>query len=215
MNMINKDDYIFLRDRYAHIASWTIWDKAPIGEEKTKRNIGGLEWCSDEEALIQHIHGKYVFVAANPYNKETITKQIEKHESGLIWGSNFHSSWRFANDHKLRYATAGTEMEGCYITDLIKDIQSRDVKSLKEEMKKNPSKLEKDIDIFKEEIVHLSDNPIIIALGNDVYDWLKPLCEEDEYRVFKMHHFSYRFISIDDYKKEALDIINQCRSITE
>lgn len=206
--MINKNDYDFLKSKYGHFASWTVWDKAPAGEEKTKQNVGGLEWCSDEDALIQKIHGKYVFVAANPYNGETVEGKIGMHESGLPWSSNFHSPWPNAQDYKLRYATAGTEMEGCYLTDLIKDVRSQNVNTLKAEMKKDSSILERNIAEFKEEISHLSAKPIIIALGKDVYDWLKPLY--NEYKVFRMSHYS-NYINLDNYKKEALDIINSCK----
>lgn len=206
--MINKADYEFLKSKYGHIASWTIWDKAPAGEEKTKKNVGGSEWCSDEDALIQKIHGKYVFVAANPYNKETVAQKKEKNESKLPWCSNFHSNRSIAQDYKLRYATAGTEMEGCYVTDLIKDVRSQNVTYLKAEMKKDSSILERNIAEFKEEISHLSAKPIIIALGKDVYDWLKPLYSE--YKVFRMSHYS-NYINLDNYKKEALDIISRSK----
>ena len=206
--MIEKAKYNFLKNKYAHIASWAIWDKAPSGEEKTKKNIDGDEWCSNDKDLLQRIHGKYVFVATNPYNEQTISKQIEKKESRHPWNSNFHSPSPHAQDYKLRYATEGTEMEGAYITDLIKDVHSHDVNKLKKEMKNDPSILARNIAEFKKELAHLSDKPIIVALGNDVYNWLKPLY--NEYKVFKMSHYS-RYINLDKYRKEAIAIIKSCK----
>ena len=99
-------------------------------------------------------------------------------------------------------------MEGAYITDLIKDVQSQNVNKLKKEMKKDPSILGRNITEFKKELAHLSNKPIIVALGNDVYNWLKPLY--NEYSVFKMSHYS-RYINLDKYKEEATDIIKRCK----
>ena len=75
-------------------------------------------------------------------------------------------------------------------------------------MKKDPSILARNISEFKKELAHLSDKPIIVALGNDVFKWLKPLY--NEYKVFKMSHYS-RFINLDKYRKEAIAIIKSCK----
>ena len=102
-------------------------------------------------------------------------------------------------------------MEGSYITDLIKDVQTPDGKTLKEEMKKDSSILPRNIAEFKDEISHLSDKPIIIALGVDVYGWLKPLY--NEYKVVQMTHYSdsRHGLTLDSYREEALSIIKSCK----
>jgi hypothetical protein len=225
--MTKKDNYEFLKSKYGNVASWTIWDKAPDGSETKNLNVGGSEWCSDENALIRRIHEKYVFVAANPFSektkdKETAPDKVEKHKSKLPWMSNFHSSRRNAHDHKLRYATAGTEMEGCYITDLIKDVESSNVNSFIEDKKKNgesvASIIARNIAVFKEEISHFSKKPIIIALGKFAYEMLMKQHLDKEYKVVPMSHYSSTIqlftkkgLTFDLYKKEAQDIINSCK----
>ena len=202
--MIKKADYEFLKSNYGDVASWTIWDKA----DKKSKNVDGYDWCSDEDALIQRVNGKYVFVAMNPYSKELKMGKVKTHKSGNPWRSNFHSKWP-KRDCFLRYATAGTEMEGSYITDLIKDVKTPNGSVLKKKMKEDSSILSRNIEEFKEEISHLSDKPIIIALGDDVYGWLKSLY--DEYKVIRMTHYSLKGLSYDLYREEALNIIKSCK----
>ena len=110
-----------------------------------------------------------------------------------VWG-NFHSTDnRRQNDYKLRYALKNTKFWGAYITDL---------NGIKETNSNKVSVSAADVCSFKEEIALLGTKPVLIALGNKVYNALMKYLSE-EYTIVKIKHFSC-YISKEAYREAIL-----------
>lgn len=170
--MIKKENYVKLKEKYGNIASWTIWDDD---------DISGSIWCSNDDELIKNIETKYVLVALNPHGDENA---IQSKKQDKPWSQNFHTS---ANDRKLRDAVRGTSFERSYITDLFKRKPTNGEERLKKEINEDDEK--KAVEELEKEIALISDNVILIALGNKVFDVLiKHL--SGPYVIRKIKHFA-------------------------
>ena len=203
---ISMDKYQLLKEEFGSLASWALWDKA-CKKPKSRENVGSMDWKSDEDALIKKIKTDFVFVAFNgssQHDGETGHKQND------CW-SNFHSSYEYGRDHKLRYAILGSVAEGSYITDLIKNDKSKTAKEKVNEYKKNRALLERHIDTLKREIGLLcgAKKPCLIALGRDTENFLKQTLEKDGYKVFYLPHYSATTPKFDDYRDKLNDILKK------
>ncbi len=197
--MIKKENYVKLKEKYGNIASWAIWDK-PCKSKKND-NISGEKWCLNDDELMKNIKTKYVLVALNPYGGKN-AKRSKKQDNTLPWKQNFHTS---ANDRKLRDAVRGTSLEGSYITDLFKRIPTEGQKSLKIKEKD----IIKSVKELEDEIALISDNTILIALGDVVFDNLIKYLS-GPYVIRKIRHFAYRYAKKKDgYKKEIKRLIQR------
>ncbi len=152
----------------------------------------------DDENICDILNDKYVFVALN--GSSTHGKQEDR-----PW-KNFHSSYRYQHDYKLRYALVNTKFWGSYITDIIKEFPEVDSAKVISHLKKNPKDIEKNINLFEDELNILSDEkPILIAIGNDAYNIINNSLS-DKYRIYKIKHYSYQ-IGKENYRKEVLSIL--------
>lgn len=163
--MIRQDVYDKLKDKYGGVASWALW--SPAGTTK-KSNTADLSIFDDLDLLVK-LNPQYVFVALNAAN--------HPNPQTLPAWSCFHSSYRYQNDYKLRTATQGTRFEGAYITDVIKHYVETDSTKVKSAIRKDPTIVTNNLIYLQEELNLLKSsnngiNPILIALGNDVYDLL-------------------------------------------
>ena len=192
--MIEINRYNKLKENYGNTSSWTIWKKA---DETPKSNTEDMTIFEDDH-ICDKLNDKYVFVGLNGSSTHGI-------QEDKPW-KNFHSSYKYQNDFKLRYALCETEFWGSYITDIIKEFPEVDSAKVKNYLKNNPKFIKENINKFKEELKILSDEkPIIIAIGNDSYNILsKDL--GNEYKLFKIMHYSNR-ISKENYRKEVLKIL--------
>ena len=188
--MIKKENYVKLKEKYGNIASWAIWDK-PC-KSKKKDNISGEEWCLNDDELMKNIKTKYVLVALNPHGDENA---IQSKKQDKPWSQNFHTS---ANDRKLRDAVRGTSFEGSYITDLFKNKPTEGEESLKKVINEDNEK--KAVEELEKEIALISDNVILIALGNKVFDVLIRHLS-GPYVIRKIKHFACRYIKKNHDKK--------------
>ena len=157
--------YKELKDKYGAVASWALWSPAGITK---KSNTADLS-IFDDSHLLDKLNAKYVFVALNAANHPN--PQI------LPAWSCFHSNYRYQNDYKLRTATKGTRFEGAYITDVIKYYVETDSTKVKSAIRKDPTIITNNLIYLQEELNLLKSsnngtNPILIALGNDVYNVL-------------------------------------------
>ena len=163
--MITLDTYEKLKNKYGTVASWALW--SPAGTTK-KSNTADLSVFDDPD-LLAKLNAKYVFVALNAANHPN--SQI------LPAWSCFHSGYRYQNDYKIRTATQETRFEGAYITDIIKYYVETDSTKVKSAIRKDPTivtnnlmYLQEELDLLKAAINDTA--PILIALGNVVYDLL-------------------------------------------
>ena len=188
--MIDVERYNRLKEMYGNVGSWTIW-KEPDGAPKS--NTGDMSIFEDD-AICNKLNDKYVFVALNWSGTHGV-------QEDKPW-KNFHSSYPYQNDFKLRYALMNTPFWGSYITDIIKEFPELSSKKVVSYLNSNPEKIEKNIHIFKEELNCLSDEkPILIAVGNDSYNILNDNLR-NEYDIYKIMHYSAR-INKEDYRKEV------------
>ena len=205
---ITKERYQRLKKEFGSLASWALWDKA-CENPKSRKNVGSMEWASDEDALIKKIKTKFVFVA---FNGSSQHDGRTGHGQNVCW-SNFHSSYEYGRDHKLRYAILGSIAEGSYITDLIKNDKSKTAKERVNKYKKNRALLKKHIDTLKKEIELLCGvkKPCLIALGHDTENFLKQTLEKDGYKVFYLPHYSATIPKFDEYRDKLNDILKKDR----
>ena len=92
------------------------------------------------------------------------------------------------------------------MTDIIKDFEEKTSGNLIKFLNKNPMFLEKNIKEFEEELLYIgSNNPVIIAFGNDCYKILNKYLS-NKYKIYKVSHYS-SCISKEKLKNEILNII--------
>ena len=193
--MISKNNYLQLKEKFGHLASWAIW-KMPSGTPKS--NTSDLSVFNDEEVL-NILNTNYVFVGLNAaanhgnYNEE-------EHD----WHC-FHSAYCRQNDYKLRYALAGTKFWGSYITDIIKKHEETDSSKVVAYVNKNPDVLKENIKLFEEELELLGENMVLIALGTATYNFLNK-CLGHKYKICKITHYSHQ-IGKEKYREEVLDVL--------
>ena len=138
---------------------------------------------------------KYVFVGLNASS----THGIQQTKAWI----NFHSSYRYQNDYKLRYALMETRFWGSYITDVIKHYPEVDSAKVMKYLKQHNDVIENNINDFKREIAILSKNkPILIAIGTDSFNILNAYLS-NEYKIVKIPHYSMH-ISKEDYRDRVL-----------
>lgn len=178
--MLKPSRYEEIKNKYGKSASWAVWKD----EGNTpKSNISDLSVFNDKE-IYKKLNPNYVFVGLNPSVQDTTEE---------IW-RNFHSpDTKRQNDYKLRYALKNTKFWGAYITDLN---GTKETDSNKVFVSTN------DVHTFKEEIALLKTKPVLIALGDKVYNALTKHLSE-EYTIVKIKHFSC-YISKEAYRESVL-----------
>lgn len=196
---MKKDVYDLLKEKYGSFASWAVWDKPPKGREKSKENVGSMEWANDETKLLKRLKSEYVFIALNA----ALGKRISS-KKRLAW-KNFHSENPEAADYKLRYAVAESPFEGSYITDLFKGVPTKTGKELKKKLEENPSLIGKNLTILKAELSQISKKPILVALGRDTEKYLNEMLRDDNFEIVYLPHYSAR-LNLERYREQLLDI---------
>lgn len=189
--MISKDSYEKLKNEYGDISSWTIWE---LPTNNAKSNTSNIYFFDDND-ITSKLNNKYVFVGLNASS----THGIQQTKAWI----NFHSSYRYQNDYKLRYALMETRFWGSYITDVIKHYPEVDSAKVMKYLKQHNDVIENNINDFKREIAILSKNkPILIAIGTDSFNILNAYLSS-EYKIVKIPHYSMH-ISKEDYRDSVL-----------
>lgn len=173
---MNKEQYEILKEKFGHIASFTIWSSPIHGEKSNTSNLELLE----KEDLNSYIQTSYVFVdykSSTGYNQRRDGKNI-------AW-MNFHSDKARQNDYKLRYALKDTPLWASYITPLCKE-----------------HSMEENLRILTEELSYF-ENPTLIALGGNVYKELRSHFQ-DQYKIIVIKHPSFE-IKLDEYRQEIIE----------
>ena len=189
--MISKDSYEKLKNEYGDISSWTIWE---LPTNNAKSNTSNICFFDDND-ITSKLNNKYVFVGLNASS----THGIQQTKAWI----NFHSSYRYQNDYKLRYALMETRFWGSYITDVIKHYPEVYSAKVMKYLKQHNDVIENNINDFKREIAILSKNkPILIAIGTDSFNILNAYLS-NEYKIVKIPHYSMH-ISKEDYRDRVL-----------
>jgi hypothetical protein len=193
--MITREKFNEIKQRYGKLASWAVW--AEKGD-KPKSNIEDLSIFENDE-ILNILKPEIILVGLN------ISRDDLKNKGKF---ANFHSNYRYAQEYKLRFALKDTPWWGGYLTDIIKNFPDINSGNVIKKLKENPQIEIKNITDFRQEIIYLgSSNPIIIALGDATYKILTKHFEE-EFKVLKITHFSYR-IGPEKYKQNVHQVLLQ------
>src|SRR5258708_37840163 len=118
---------------------------------------------------------------------------------------NFHSPDSRANDFKIRYAFKDSPYYGAYMTDIIKLHEEVEAKEVMKYLKEHPEIIEKNLEIFRQEMQDLKATaPLILAFGKDSHRLLSQNLNRNEYcKLIRLTHYSH-WISKETYKKTVL-----------
>ena len=179
-----------IKIQYGHMSSWAIWQKKDI---KEKSNVGDVSIFINPSVIL---NPNVIFVGLN------ISQKI------MNPFGNFHSNSSRSHDYKIRYALKDTMFWGSYMTDIIKDFEEKISGNLMKFVNKNPLFLQENIRLFEEELLFIgSNNPIIIAFGNDCYKILHKHFK-NKYKIYKVSHYS-SCISKEKLRTQIENIINE------
>jgi len=189
-----------IKAQFGQHASFAIWQD--VGETPTS-NVGDLS-VFEEPLLTKNLtklKSDKILLGLN-ISRNLITKPF----------SNFHDSRGNSKDYKLRYALRNTPLEGSYLTDVFKDIVEPASGKFNTYMRNNPSIEAAQILELRTELMHVSDNehPTLIALGGDVFRYLKKHFD-DRYPIFMLPHYAKRN-SKEQYRSEVLEVISKMKS---
>ncbi len=202
---ISKENYEKLKVQFGDVASWAIW-KEP-GTTPTS-NTSDLT-VFDALDILNTLGTGYVFVGLNAANHKKDQNQV------AAW-SSFHSAYRYQRDFRLRYALIGDDrFWGSYITDIIKGYEETDSRQVIKAVREGDIDLNEQAIAFEQEIAMLGDSkPVLIALGNSVYDILKQ-CFNDKYIIFKIPHYSSQTAkSKEDYRDKVQEALKDCKKLS-
>ena len=202
--MMDLEKFNFIKKKYGHCASWAIWREQ--GNNPPLFNMGDLSVLDPQQNpnLLSQLKPDVVFVGLN------ISIDIGDQEPF----SNFHSNYRYAQDYKLRFALKDTELWGGYMTDIIKDHVELHGQTVVNYLNANPDVEEKNIETFRKELKDLgTENPTIIAFGNEVYRILSRNLN-NEFNIYKITHYSH-FINPDEYRKKFESLIKEIQMNSE
>ena len=198
--MITKETYELMKTKYGQVGSWAVWDPAT---NTPKSNTAGMEWLASSN-LLEFLDTGFIFVGLN----WSSTHGDQTKDGTLDW-TNFHSSYSYQHDYKLRYALSETRYWGSYMTDFIKLYPEVDSAKVKKYLKQSPEVIDKSVAIFEEEIGYLQKNPVLVAMGGDVYRLLDKNLGH-KYKIAQIKHYS-SYISKEDYREEVLNVLDGIR----
>ena len=192
---MNKYDFDKLKSSFGYCGSWAIWSKA---SDTPKSNVGDLSLLNPDlnKNLLNQINPNVVFVALN-FSRETTKEDF----------ANFHDPRPMSQDYKIRYALQDTKLWGGYMTDIIKDYPEKSSNKMMSFLKKDKT-IEKDnCKLFLEEMDLLkSNNPKIIAFGNDAYLILTRNFK-DKFNIIKVPHYA-NYINKEKYRELVLKLVS-------
>ena len=159
---ISTEAYDYVKKKWGFRVSWAVWaddTKLPIGPP-SKSQIAETNTFdrTTNPRILEECNPNVIFVALNCSN-----------DTKLDTFSNFHSS--NGGIFKLRYALQNSPFWGGYMTDFFKDYSDSSGKRVLTHFKNNPSEVQKNIEILKDEMDKIgSVNPTIICLYSGLYD---------------------------------------------
>ena len=199
--MMDLEKFNFIKKKYGQVASWAVWKEQG---ETPNTNMGDLNILDPQQNpnLLSQLKLDVVFVGLNTSRDISDTSPF----------SNFHSSSRYAQDYKIRFALKDTELWGGYMTDIIKDHVELHGYTVRGYLNENPDVEKKNIETFLEELIDLeTDNPTIIAFGNEVFRILSRNLK-NEFNIFRVTHYSH-FMNKQKYRDEIKSLIKNMKKL--
>ena len=192
--MVSKELYEAIANKYGHVASWAVWDKAG---DKPKSNISNMAVfnINSNPAILETIHTNVIMVALN-FSRDVAFE---------LPFMNFHDSNRHGQDYKIRFAFEDTKYYGSYMTDIIKDFPMLSSGDVLKHLRQNPHEIEIQLNRFREELAFIkSIKPTILAFGRDTYNILSRGLGQNEYSsLIQLTHYSHQ-ISKENYREDTL-----------
>ena len=188
---MDREKFDQIKKCYGDVGSWAVW--AEVGDKK-KSNIGDLSVLNPakNQDLLTTLNPEIVLVGLN----------ISRGEIKNF--ANFHDSYRYGNDYKIRYALKNTPLWGGYMTDIIKDFEEKDSGKVVEAL--TPKLIRCNIKDFEKEMADIgAKNPKVFAFGDDAYDILFENLGH-KYEITKLKHYS-DFGSQEEYREDVLEKI--------
>ena len=187
---MNETKFELIKKKYGHYASWAIW--AEVGDTP-KSNMGDLSIFEDKN-ILSKLKPNIILAGLNISKRDELKRPFE----------NFHGP--LGGAYKIRYALKNSPFWGGYMTDVIKDFAEKASGKMMTYLKKNKSFERKNIKIFLEELSDVeTDNPTIIAFGNDAYSVLVRNLKE-QYNILKVPHYS-DYTNKEKYREQVRSIL--------
>ena len=202
---VSKDLFNKIRDKHGEYASWAIWQEpdlstVPLKPKMMPEVTKKLDAMGIESPY--NIIGTGASLAMDIDIFQNVSEEIlcKLNPNFILLGlnfstgkvntlMNFHS--KDGNIGKLRYAIRKSPFSGAYMTDIIKNYSEPNANELMKYLRENKEFEQKNVRDFENEISILgTENPVIIALGNDVYKILKRNGILKKYKVVKITHYS-------------------------
>lgn len=199
--MIDKKVYDKLKEGYKDVASWAVWSPVDEGEKARPTSNTGDMTVFDKPDLLNVIHNDYVLVALNA------SVHADRKDGFTGPWRMFHSDDnRRQKDFKLRYAVVDTPLEGAYMTDVIKNHPNKNSGQVVAYCKENPQTIVDNIKVLKEELEILGGKPVLVGMGQAVYDYLSESSLKDDYEIVMINHYSYTAVTKDMLREQVLKL---------
>ena len=190
MTKLSIDTFNNLKKKYGGHSSWAVWAEQT---DKPKSNMEDLSIFENKE-ILETLNPEIVLVALN----FAIDIKMKPWE-------NFHG--KNGEVYKLRYALKNSPLWGSYMTDIIVGYVDPNANTTMEYLRHNPNFVLENVKRFEKEIKDLnSDNPILYALGNDVFEILNNNLS-NKYKIKKISHYAYR-VNKEKYKEKVWEQLN-------
>lgn len=185
---MEKELYKTLKNKYGKFSSFAIWAEAIHGE---KSNIGNLEIF--QEDLYEPLHTRFIIVDFG--NSPSFDRRRDHQQKDWM---NFHSDLPRQNEYKLRYAFKDTPLWGSFMIPLFNEYNTL---SLQRKVKEDTDFVESNLQRVKEQLSYF-EQPVLIALGGNVYKYLRSYFG-NQYKIVVIKHPSFQ-IKLEEYKAEIL-----------
>ena len=205
---ITQDQFITLRERYAHRSSWALW-RVPenLDRLRSHEGIDDLSIFDDDNIPLNQLHPEYVFVGLNCANN--VARRVPF--------SMFHSELPHAIDYKLRYVLHNTKFWGSYITDALHNMTGVSSRKIMRQFRDacRQGQGQDLLDSFLQELEDveqiLGRKPLLIAMGGrnntlDVLKWAKDANLLNGYEIEHITHYSSKNLSYDQYRQEIEEL---------
>jgi hypothetical protein len=129
------EEFKTLTERHGRYGSWAIWSylKGRTGERS----------CDPITENVHLLNSKHVVIGLN------ISKPVS------TWG-NFRGG---THDRKLKYAFNDSDLKGCYMTDLFKDVVNPNSTSFNNYIESQPHLTQHNVNLFRQEMSNLKITP--------------------------------------------------------
>lgn len=196
---LTRSQFDAIRNRLGTHTSWAVW--APAGD-KPKSNVGDLSIFNDEKKIAEilpKLNPDIVLAGLNGANGDGAI------DAEVRYFANFHSHWHRATDYKIRYATAGTVLEGAFMTDVIKHHYETDSNVVARHLREDPAYEREKVEEFFAEITSLSESPTIFAFGGMAYGLIQKY-NNGRFRAFQLYHYAFT-MGKERFREETLKTI--------